>query len=136
MAGYILRKILVVLVMILPLVSYTGCKKQPKCGCNGDVLYTFTPADYGPLPYSSLIYTESGSNAYFQIGLSTYYFCNPGEMYPVFKTMKSGDQILITGDVFWECNYLYSASNYSYQMYYKVYQINVTEMKAHLYGKK
>jgi hypothetical protein len=133
MAGYINRKILVVLIMVLPLVSYSGCKKQPKCGCGKDVLYSLTEE---PMEYSSLIYNTGGTNAYFQSGMSTYYFCNPSEMYPVYSTLKAGDQLLISGDVFWECNYLYSASNYSYQMYYKIYQIHVTDLKAYLYGKK
>ena len=131
--GNIIRKILIVLIMVIPLISFSGCKKQPKCGCGKDVLQTLTNQ---PLDYSSLIYNETGTNAWFQSGLDTYYFCNPGEMYPVYTKLKSGDQLLISGDLFWECNYLYSASNYSYQMYYKVYQIQVTDLKAYLYGKK
>jgi len=131
--GNIIRKILVVIVMVLPLVSYSGCKKQPKCGCGKDILQTLTDE---PLDYSSLIYSEGGTNAYFQIGYSTYYFCNPGEMFPTYQTLRAGDQLVISGDLFWECNYLYSASNYSYGMYYKVYQIQVTALRAYLYGKK
>jgi hypothetical protein len=133
MVGYIVRKLLVIMIMVLPLVSYSGCKKQAKCGCGKDVLFSLSDE---PMEYSSLIYNTGGTNAYFQSGVDTYYFCNPGEMFPVYSTLKKGDQLLISGDVFWECNYLYSASNYSYQMYYKVYQIQVKELKAYLYGKK
>ncbi len=132
MIGNIIRKILVILIMVLPVI-YSGCRKQDKCGCGKDTLFSLTDE---PLNYSSLIYNSGGSNAYFQSGMDTYYFCNPGEMYPIYSTLKTGDQVLISGDVFWECNYLYSASNYSYQMYYKVYQIQVKELKTYLYGKK
>lgn len=119
--------------MVLPVI-YSACRKQDKCGCTKkDTLFSLTNE---PLNYSSLIYSSGGTNAYFQSGMDTYYFCNPSEMYPIYSTLKSGDQVLISGDVYWECNYLYSASNYSYQMYYKVYQIQVKELKTYLYGKK
>jgi hypothetical protein len=121
--------------MILPLISYPGCKKQPKCGCGKDVLFTLTDE---PINYSSIIYNAEGTTAYFQSGMSTYYFCNPSEIYSVYSEFDPLDQLLISGDAFWECNYLYSASNYSYgyASYYKVYNIQVTSLKAYLYGKK
>ena len=134
MSNYIIRKILVALIIIVPAISYQGCKKQPKCGCGKDVLQTYTDE---PLNYSSLVYSSDGASAYFQSGLSTYYFCNPSEIYPKYKTFTAGDQLLISGDIFWECNYLYQASNYSYGYgsYYKVYNIQVTDLSAYLYGK-
>jgi hypothetical protein len=130
----IVRKILIALIIFLPMVSYPGCKKQPKCGCGKDVLYTLTD---DPISYSSIRYNEDGTTAYFQDGMDTYYFCNPSEMFPVYSEFNPLDQLLISGDVFWECNYLYSASNYSYgyASYYKVYNIQVTSLKAYLYGK-
>jgi len=133
MAGYIIRKISVLLIVILPVIFNFACKKQPKCGCGKDVVFSLTNE---PLSYNSLIYSEGGTNAYFMIGMDTYYFCNPGEMYPEYSKLRSGDQLLISGDVYWECNYLYSTSNYSYYNYYRVYQVQVKEMKAYLYGKK
>ncbi len=131
----ITRKILVALIIILPLFSYQGCKKQAKCGCGKDILFSLTDE---PITFAEIKYNEDGTTAYFQDGLSTYYFCNPGEMFPVYSEFNPLDQLLISGDVFWECNYLYSASNYSYgyASYYKVYNIQVTSLKAYLYGKK
>jgi hypothetical protein len=136
MNNHIIRKIAVVLIMVLPLVSYQGCKKQPKCGCGKDILFSL---EDDLIEYSAIIYNEDGTNAYFRDGMDTYYFCNPSEMFQKFKTFAQGDQILMSGDVFWECNYIYSVSNYSYGYgygsYYKVYNIQVTDMKAYLYGK-
>ena len=133
MKGRILRKVLVALIMIVPLFSYPGCKKQAKCGCDGDVLFTLTDAQ------ATVYFNESGTNIYFQTvdnPYSTYYFCNPGEMFPKFTDFKSGDVVLISGDAFWECNYVYQSSNYSYQTYYKVYMIEVTDVRVDLFGKK
>lgn len=134
MKKYLLRKALIAVIMIVPAVSYQGCKKQPKCGCGKDVLFSLSEE---PLEFSSLIYNSEGTNAYFQSGMSTYYFCNPSEIYAKYKKFGAGDQLLITGDVFWECNYLYQASNYSYGYgaYYKVYNIQVKDLTAYLYGK-
>lgn len=133
MRGNVIRKILVVLIFIIPVVSYSGCKKQARCGCDKDVLFSL---ENEPVEYNQLQYNQEGTTATFSVGLSTYIFCNPVEMYEKYKTFSTGDQMLITGDVFWECNYLYSSSNYSYQSYYKVYQVHVTDLKVYLYGKK
>ncbi len=133
MKGYTIRKILVVLIFVLPLVSYSGCKKQAKCGCDKDVLYTL---ENEPIDYSQLYYNAEGTTASFMIGYDQYIFCNPVEMYQKYKSFTSGDQMLISGSIFWECNYLYNSSNYSYQSYSKVYQIHVTDLKVYLYGKK
>ena len=133
MNGYVIRKILVILIFIIPVVSYSGCKKQARCGCDKDVLFSL---DSESLEYSQLLYNSDGTSASFSQGYSTYIFCNPVEMYEKYKTYSYGDQMLISGDVFWECNYLYSSSNYSYQTYYKVYQIHVKDLKVYLYGKK
>ena len=37
-----LRKLLVILIIAAPLASFPGCKKQAKCGCGKDVLFTLT----------------------------------------------------------------------------------------------
>jgi hypothetical protein len=133
MRGYIIRKILVVLLMILPVVSWSGCKKQKKCGCGKDILFSL---DEELLDYSDIVYNSDGTNAYFSIGYSTYYFCNPSEMYEAFKDISADDQILLSGDAFWECSYLMNASNSYYYSLYKVYNIQVTGLKSYLYGKK
>jgi hypothetical protein len=133
MSGNIIRKILIIFIFITPAVSYTGCKKQARCGCGKDVVLTLANE---ALDYSQMYYNQDGTTATFSIGYSTYVFCNPVEMYPKYKTFRQGDQILISGDAFWECNYLYNSSNNSYQSYMKVYNIQVTDLKVYLYGKK
>jgi len=135
---HIIRKILVILTFLLPVISWSGCKKQVKCGCDGDVLRSL---DNELIDRSSIRYTQDGASAYFTVtsgyGYDTYYFCNPGEMYEAFKDLEGEDQIIISGDLYWECTYLMNSSNSSYySYYYKVYNIQVTELKSYLYGKK
>ncbi len=132
MTGYIIRKIFILIFFILPVVTNPGCKKQARCGCDKDVLFSLNQE---PVDYQVLRYNVDGTSASFSSGYSTYIFCNPIEMHEKFKKFTPGDQILITGDVFWECNYLYSTSNYSYGSYYKVYQVKVTDLEVKLYGK-
>lgn len=132
MVTYILRKILVALVVLIPIVSFHSCKKQEKCGCDGDVLFTIT----SQLMYRSEIYvTGEGSTMKFMDGYDTYDFCNPVEMYPLYSNISPTDQILLSGDVFWDCNYVSQTSQSSYYSYYKYYNIKVTELKSYLYGK-
>jgi len=129
----IIRKILVVLIIIAPVISYSGCKKQAKCGCDGDVLYSLARTQ------ATVYYNATGTTISFTTlndPYSTYNFCNPGEMFPKFTDYKSGDVLLVSGSVYWECNYLYQSSNYSYGSPYKVYMINVTDVTVDLYGKK
>ncbi len=133
MRGQIIRKILVVLIIAAPVFSYSGCKKQSKCGCDGDALFKLTNAQ------STVYFNETGTTITFSTidnPYSTYNFCNPGEMFPKFTDYKSGDVLLVSGQVFWECNYLYQSSNSSYSSYYKVYMIQVTDVTVDLYGKK
>jgi hypothetical protein len=129
-----LRKILVILIIFAPVFSFHGCKKQAKCGCDGDVLYTITKAQ------ATVYYTTGASIQFMTLTdpYSTYNFCNPGEMFPKFteNNYKSGDVLQISGNVYWECNYLYQSSNYSYGSYNKVYVIQVTDVTVDLYGKK
>jgi hypothetical protein len=133
MRGNIIRKTLVVLIIIVPMFSYSGCKKQAKCGCGKDVLFSITKAQ------AAVYFTSTGSSISFTLvgnPYDTYNFCNPGEMFPKFADFKSGDILEVSGHVYWECNYLYQSSNYSYSSYYKVYMIQVTDVTVDLYGKK
>jgi hypothetical protein len=133
MRGQIIRKILVVLIIFAPVISYSGCKKQAKCSCDGDVLFSLTNEE------STVIFNETGSTIYFSTinnPYARYNFCNPGEMFPKLADYKSGDVLQVSGQVFWECNYLYQSSNSSYSSYYKVYDIKVTDVTVDLYGKK
>jgi hypothetical protein len=132
MKVYILGKILVVLIILAPVLSFNSCKKQEKCGCDGDKLFSIT--DY-LLDYSQLYVLSNGSTIQFSEGYDTYIFCNPNTMYEVYKTLNPDEQILLSGDCYWDCNYVTSASQSSYYSYYRSYNINVTAMKSYLYGK-
>jgi hypothetical protein len=134
MSVRIIRKLLVALIIIAPVFSYSGCKKQAKCGCDGDILFTLNKAQ------ATVYYNETGTSISFQPlaePYSTYNFCNPSEMFPKLADFKSGDVLLVSGSAYWECNYLYQSSNSSYQQSpYKVYMIQVTDVTVDLYGKK
>jgi hypothetical protein len=131
MIGNSLRRFIVILIIIAPIVSYEGCKKQTRCGCGNDVLVTLTGS-------SAYVYWPTPGTIYFQIVgdmYSTYYFCNPTEMTPKLVDAKSGDILQVSGHVYWDCNYVYQSSNSPYQSPYKVYQCQVTDLTLDLYGK-
>jgi len=133
MRGYLIRKILLVLIIIVPVFSSTDCKKQPKCGCDGDQLFTLTKTQ------AVVYFTPDGSTITFRTlndSYSTYNICNPGEMFPGLAESNSGDILLVSGSVFWDCTYLYQSSNSSYQNPYKVYSVQGSEITSDLYGKK
>jgi hypothetical protein len=129
----ILRKLLIVLIMFAPVFTITDCRKQEKCGCDGDMLFTLTRQQ------AQVYFNETGTMIYFNLlgnPYSTYNFCNPTEMFPNLEDVKSGDILLVSGSAFWDCQFLYQSSNYSYySSLYKVYQVQVTEVIADLYGK-
>jgi hypothetical protein len=130
---YLILRVLVAVIILLPVISWAGCKKQAKCGCGKDVV---SKVDSMLLDHSTVVYGSDGSTAYFQLGYNTYYFCNPTEMYSKYKSMRNDDQMLLSGDLFWECSWLMNSSNSYYSQYYKVYNIQVTLMEPYLYGKK
>ena len=133
MKGNIIRKILVILVIIIPVFSDSGCKKQAKCGCGKDVLFTLTSRR------ANVYFNEQGTNITFRTlddPYSTYYFCNPGEMFKKMGEYKTGDELLVSGHAYWECNYVQQAGNSSYGSYYKAYMVQVTDVYMDLYGKK
>jgi hypothetical protein len=133
MRVHVLRKILIVLIIFTPVISYSGCRKQAKCGCDGDVLFSLTSEP-------AYVYNnESGSPNYFVTladPYSQYQFCNPSETLKMFSDYKSGDVLQVSGNALWECNYLSQSSNSTYQTGYKVYVIQVTAFSVNLYGKK
>jgi len=131
MRGNTLRRILVALIIITPIFSYTGCKKQAKCGCGKDVLNTLTKEP-------AYIYWDTGATISFQTVLdsySSYTFCNPTEMFPNLANAKSGDILLVSGHVYYDCNYVYQSSNSSYQTPPRYY-VQVTGLTLDLYGNK
>jgi hypothetical protein len=134
MKSNLIRKLFVVLIIMLPAFTNTDCKKQKKCGCGKDVLFSFTNR------LCSVYYNDTGTIIYLQtVGdpYSNYTFCNPVEMYPEVKKYRSGDELMVSGNVYWDCNYVWQSSNQSYQTsMYKVYNIQVTKVYLDMYGKK
>ena len=131
MRGNTIRRIIVALIIITPIFSYSGCRKQSKCGCGKDVLVTLTSTP-------AYIYWNTPASISFQIvgdAYSTYTLCNPTEMVPNLTDAKSGDILLVAGHVYWDCNFVYQSSNSSYQSPYKVYNVEVTSLILDLYGK-
>ena len=137
MINYIFRKIIVAAVILLPLFSFDGCKKQAKCGCGKDILFTITDKI---MDYSTISYSSNGAAAQYMefngVSYNYYHFCNPGEMHEKYLSLSGQNQIKISGDVFWDCTYMMNSSNSSYYSYYKIYNIQVTDLKSSLYGKK
>ena len=131
MIGNTIRKIFVVLIIVAPTLSYTGCRKQARCGCGKDVLRTITNV-------SAYVYWDTGATISFQtVGdvYSTYTLCNPSEMFPKLANAKYGDILQLSGTVYWDCNYVYQSSNSSYQSSYRTYDIQTTDLFLNLYGK-
>jgi hypothetical protein len=123
-------KILIMMLFILPLFTYEGCKKQIKCGCGKDVVYNLKEMQV------MVQYNESSNTAVFYPVYttgSTYYFCNPGQWMDSLKKMNTAEYLLLTGKAFYECNYLMQAANYSYLP--PVYQVDVTGLREDNYGK-
>ena len=132
MPGKTFRRILVALVIIAPVFSYTDCRKQAKCGCGKDALRTLSSAS------ANVYFNDTGTILYFQLEgdpYSTYNFCNPSEMFPRLVDAKSGDILQVSGHVYWDCNYVYQSSNSAYQSVYQVYDVQVTDLTLNLYGK-
>ena len=109
-----------------------GCKKQPKCGCDGDALDTLDVM-HVYISYDADTKTARFSPIY--DSYSVYYFCNPSEWMSELTKFSQGEEILISGPYFYECNYLMNASNSYQYSYMKVYQIDVTNVGAYEYGK-
>lgn len=128
----IVAGIAVVVVLLAGMMTMSGCKKQPKCGCDGDPLDTLN------LTHVYIRYDADNKTAQFSpIWSSTemYYFCNPSEWMSTLTKFQQGEEILISGPYFYECNYLMNSSNSYYGYMYRVYQINVTDVRAYEYGK-
>lgn len=132
MKAYIAGKIAVALIIIAPLFSFNSCDKQEKCGCDGDKLFSI---ENKLLNYNELYVSGNGSTIQFSEGYATYIFCNPATMYTQYQELDPDEQLLISGDCYWDCSYVSSAGQSSYYYYYKYYNINVTKLESYLYGK-
>ena len=132
MKSNILKKITIISVIVIIALLYYGCKKQPKCGCGKDMIYELTDAQvlvqYIEASSTVVFYPSTGTG-------STYYFCNPTDWIDSIKKLNTQDYLLVSGKVYYECNYLMSSGNSYYQMP-PVYQIEVSSVREDNYGKK
>jgi hypothetical protein len=135
MKSAIYRKLIIVLIIIVPFIADLGCKKQPKCGCGKDVIFELS--DNRVLVY----YSTTGGSAQFVpadnsgSSGSSYYFCNPGDYSDTLKTYPQGQLFLVSGKAYYECNYLMNSGNTGYFIP-PVYQVTVTALKEDNYGLK
>ncbi|MBS0012209.1 MAG: hypothetical protein KFF49_12415 [Bacteroidales bacterium] len=110
-----------------------SCKKQAKCGCDGDIineLLGFPIYLYHDTINNQAQFT-SVSNPY-----TTYYVCNPSAFMSQMKKYEYGALVLVDGHLYWNCNYMMQASNNSYYSYmYKAYDVELTDIYEDLYGK-
>src|SRR5664280_3092109 len=60
MRGNAIKRIFVVLIIIAPVFSYSGCKKQARCGCGKDVIKSFAGTS------CTITWTEGGGTIYAQ----------------------------------------------------------------------
>jgi hypothetical protein len=120
------------LLIIAGVISSAGCKKQPKCGCDGDALDTLKK-----VPVLISFDAESKSAQFTAPGnpYSIYYFCNPSDFMGELEKLEQGAEILVTGAYFYECNYLMNAGNGGSYSMYRIYQIKVTDVEVWGYGK-
>jgi hypothetical protein len=120
--------------IFLASLSIGSCKKQARCGCDKDIIKELEGA-------AVYIYYDSINNTAqfrpYDNSMATYYFCNPTDMMPALSEFDNGDLVMVDGHVYWECNYMYQASNsYSYySYYYQAYMVTLTDIYIDLYGK-
>jgi hypothetical protein len=124
-------KTFIILIFLIPLFMDQGCKKQPKCGCGKDAIGTLTDhpvyVSYDTVAKSAVFYPVISSGG-------TYYFCNPGKWIDTLKTMDTKQSLLLSGKIYYECQYLMNSGNYGYYIP-PVYQVDVTSIKEDNYGK-
>ena len=120
------------LLLIAGVISMATCKKQEKCGCDGDALDSL---QQGHVYISYNAETKSAQFRPLWSNYDIYYFCNPSAFMEKLKTFEQGAEILVSGEYFYECNYLMNAGNGGSYSMYRIYQIQVTDVAAYDYGK-
>ena len=96
---------------ILVFSSQPGCKKQPKCGCDGDVRFPLVETS------GTIIYNEETSYAQFQPGdvYSTFEICDAGSVMHLLTPFEQGETVLVSGDAYDDCYKMvnpYAYANY------------------------
>ncbi len=118
---------------VAALVALTaGCKKQPKCGCDGDALDSLDKKNVY-ISYDAVNKTARFTTIWDQY--SIYYFCNPSQWISELTKFDQGEEILVSGEYFYECNYLMNSSNSYYYSYMRMYQVQVTAVASNEWGK-
>lgn len=110
---------------VLVLFSQPGCKKQPKCGCDGDVRFTITYTK------GSIYYNEETGYAEFQPSdiYSRFEICDAAEVMDMLTPFEQGETVLVSGDAFDDCYKIYNpyaSANY---------MLNLTEIKEDEFDK-
>ena len=133
MKGKRIAATMALIITVAAVIVLTGsCKKQPKCGCDGDAL------DSLDLTHVYISYDAVNKTARFAPiwdSYSIYYFCNPSQWISSLTKFDQGEEILVSGEYFYECNYLMNSSNSYYYNYMRIYQIQVTAVASYDYGK-
>ena len=127
----ILATVGLVLAVAALVVMTSGCKKQLKCGCDGDAI------DSLKLENVYITYDAVNKTAYFTRvwnPYGTYYFCNPSKWIDELTKYNNGEEILLSGEFFYDCSYVMYSSN-SYYNYPPMYQVMVTAVAPHEWGK-
>ena len=107
------------IVGVLVFFSQPGCKKQPKCGCDGDVRFPLVETR------GTIFYNEETSYAKFQPSdiYSTFEICDAGEVMDLLTPFEQGETVLVSGDAYDDC---YKMVNpYAYANY----MLRLTEIK-------
>lgn len=124
----IYKSFFVVIVLASTLVG--SCKKQIRCGCDGDVINTW-------VEYPVYItYNEEANSASFTFEgapMAQYYICNPTEIMSELVTFDQNEKVIIDCEIYYECNYMMQASN-SYYSYWQAYMVVVDNIQSSLYG--
>ncbi len=127
---YIYRSIFALIV--LSMAFFGSCKKQPKCGCDGDVISGLAGQSV------NIYYDEDANSAGFTYEgnlNARYYFCNPASMMPELTKFAQNERVLITCDMYYDCTYLMQSGNNSYYSYmYQAYACQVTKIESAIYG--
>ena len=129
----ILIKTLLIIALFAPLFLNTDCRKQKKCGCqHRDELFPLEKT------VSFVYFEEESTRITMQTPMDPYSyftFCNPEEVRSKLSNLRSGEELVITGSVYWDCNYVMQQSQYSYQVGMRAYNIYVTDIFRNMYGK-
>ncbi len=118
-----------VVMIVAGLMLTVGCKKQPRCGCRGDAIGELKET---PIMVFFDLYNKT---AWCYDGYASYYFCNPSEWMDFLKDFKSGQELKVSGQYFWDCTYQMNVSGSGYMYGPPVYQIQVKALSLDEFGK-